>query len=104
MTRAEYLAATGDRGAAHRAYYGQFVTQYIRETVQKRFGVRALREALEADPHLNGIPLGSWDMLTGCTKTQQGALKAAGDSWSLAGGVCILKEAALQVVEGAGNA
>ena len=49
------------------------------------------------DEHLNKIPLKSWDMLATSYIDQNklhSVFKAHGDSWSLAGHVCMLKAAA----------
>jgi hypothetical protein len=53
------------------------------------------------DPHLNNIPLSSWDQLPHCIG---GDIKAAGDWLSPAGWVCVAKEAARQIIEAHGKA
>lgn len=54
------------------------------------------RAALDAgDEHLNSIPLRIWDMHAACAHLAVArALKVHGDSYSLAGGVCSMKQAA----------
>ena len=52
------------------------------------------------DEHLNTIPLSEWDILAAGAAPQIAAsLKLHGDSYSLAGGVCVMKEAARRVAE-----
>jgi len=101
MTREEYLNGNHiDETAAHRRYYGQYVNAGTRAVVLRYIG----REALLAstDPGLDDIPLGRWDSVVANKLLPLGTaekLRANGDYLTLAGGVCILKEAALQVIE-----
>ena len=49
----------------------------------------------EGDFHLNTIPLASWDMLAASRAPDLSrALKEHGDLYSMAGGVCAMKQAA----------
>lgn len=54
----------------------------------------------EGDEHLNSIPLGYWD---GLAFSARGSLKKAfkkhGDFYSMAGGVCAMKQAARDAAE-----
>ena len=95
FTRADYMAGT----CTHRQYYAQFVTPHMLAQVVASIGAERL--AKSKDPHLNDIPLATWDQLAGGMRTQLGReqLKLAGDFPSLAGAVCILKEAARQTLE-----
>ena len=77
----------------HEEYYGQLVTQGMKEHV-----VRAIPQALakSTDPHLNDIPLSTWDRL-GMVYSLRDEFKALGDFKTSAGMVCVLKEAARQI-------
>ncbi len=56
-----------------------------------------VEKALErGDEHLNTIPLSLWYYYAICAKhATMPALKRHGDFWSLAGGVCVAKQAAM---------
>ena len=96
LTRKEYMA---DSQNLHRAYYGQFVTQRMQQSVVATFGIERLLSAFDADNHLNGIgPVQKWDGFVQPFDVQK-ALKACGDHYTLAGGVCIAKEAARKAIE-----
>lgn len=88
MTREEYMNAV-DKAAAHRQYYGQFVSDTVRQVVASRIGRAAILAS--TDPHFNDIPLKRWDDL-------YPVLHRAG--WSLSDVVCTAKEAARQIKEG----
>lgn len=95
-TRTQYLA----REVSHWDYYGQFVTKAIREWVINYIGKDALTRAIEQQDtdHFHSIPLSEWDRLTPFLRfSVEQSLKEAGDFWSLAEGVCILKCAARQL-------
>lgn len=81
-------------------YYGQFVTDYIRNVVEQRFGLERLKRAFTQDSYLNTIPLREWDALRLITQQVDTlkALKAAGDFWSYGVHVCIVKQAAKQLI------
>ena len=92
ITRKEYLA----NEATHNEYYAQFVTQGIRDTVQRFIGLDRIKNS--NDPHMNDIPLKEWDSLTRIFGSQTNAkLKECEDYLTLATSVCILKEAARQL-------
>lgn len=89
-TRKEYM----DGKVTHNEYY---------ETIAAESGISfehseklaEIKAALVEDEHLNNIPLKYWDMLSSMAYYSTApVLKAHGDSWSLAGGVCIAKAAA----------
>lgn len=97
IPRSDYM----DGKASHQEYYGQFVDSEVLEAVKDRFGIAKLAKALAGDKNLNNIPLASWDALEAHTHHCQQALRLAGDGWSMAGSVCILKNAARQLVASA---
>lgn len=99
--RSDYIGNLPDGAvrATHRQYYGQFVTPEIKNLVLRRIAsVEQLVKAAQADRHLNNIPLQQWDNVRVFSSTAK-ALEQAGDYLTLCGQVCILKEAALQIVE-----
>ena len=97
MTRKDYM----DGRVTHAEYY---------TSVAKAAGVSfadsqmlpKVRDALEkGDEHLNTISLTTWDAMAlfpTCRANISRALKAHEDFWSLAGGVCTLKQAAKNAV------
>lgn len=104
MNREEYMESAGvkadsktERTAAHRAYYGQYVDEKVKLLVHQMIGLSNLQKS--TDPHFNDIPLRRWDvMVTLLGQTMAKKLKENGDTLSLGSGVCILKEAAHQIV------
>lgn len=102
ITRKEYLALEyvddATAMARHREYYSQFVTPKVKQLVLRYIGRERLLRS--TDPHLNDIKLPEWDWLVphidGVAVT---LLREAGDFLSLGTGVCILKEAARQIIE-----
>jgi hypothetical protein len=102
MTRQEFWAIHDrddcDTAKLHREYYSQYVTQHVRDLVTRTFTVSVLLDS--KDPHLNDIPLKRWDVLVNYLhKTTAEQLKSNGEWLTLGNGVCILKEAARQVIE-----
>ena len=103
-TRAQYMAdpahmAGADKSkrmAAHRRYYGQFVTSGTISRVVNAIGADVLRAS--KDPHFNDIPLALWDRLVPGLPGSGGFSKA-GDYYTASGGVCLAKEAARQWLE-----
>lgn len=94
ITRTQYL----NREATHREYYSQFVGEGTKERVLMRFTMQSLIEG--KDNHFNNIPLNDWDNLMPVVPFEiAGKMKECGDYPTKAGVVCILKEAALQIVE-----
>lgn len=107
ISRAEFVAGN----ATFSAYYSQFVTPGIVETVKRIVGVERLTAS--RDPAFNDIPLAIWDA---CFTRNSGrglyadmppevqhlAVKAGetapGYRPSAAFGVCLAKEAAKQIV------
>lgn len=81
---------------AHRRYYGQFVDN---RTKTRLLASISKKEILAStDEYFNDIPLRRWDALVpGCPGSA--GFAAAGDCYTLGGGVCMLKEAARQIKE-----
>lgn len=93
ITRDQYMNGS----ATHSEYYSDLVREI--EASDGLFdlpcSVDRVAEAFKKDPHLNTIPLRHWDQFATIQSGRMvAALKARGDSYTLAGGVCILKEAA----------
>jgi hypothetical protein len=82
---------------SHRDYYGQFVTSETRDIVLRVFGLDRIKNS--KDEAFNDIPLERWDNLIATHGTME-KMKEAGDYLSLAGKVCIFKEAARQIRDG----
>ncbi len=103
FSRADYMFGK----VSHADYYGQFVTPEIKAMVENAFGYQ-LRNR-KHDEHLNTIPLRQWDQLAGVTNpgweaqggSPRGVIKLADDN-SLASTVCVLKQAAKQLIREAG--
>lgn len=93
-TRAQYL--NGE--CTHREFYGAVVKDAgIRYTPEDFIVQRAMESK---DGHYNDIPLTAWDAEAAVARPAiSRALKAHGDFWSLAGGLCVVKEAVRQVIE-----
>lgn len=82
----------------HRDYYGQFVTPEAKAIVITSIPVELL--IASTDRHFNDIPLQEWDRMP-APRFLNEKMKRCGDYLTLAGKVCILKEAARQIVEDA---
>ena len=106
MHRSEYLAQFStviNRRAHHRAYYAQFVTPAHFDRLKRLVGMIDKIKASQ-DPHLNNIPLSAWDILSVPLPAESAQrMRDCGDYPTLAGAVCILKEAANQIREGSVN-
>ena len=83
-TRKEYLNGV----VTHSEYYSQFVTEATKNGVLSAFSVDDLKKAYEEDKHFNTIPLSEWDQLA----------YAINRKGTLAEKVCIVKEAARQLI------
>jgi hypothetical protein len=96
MTRQDYM----ERRVTHREYYAS-VAKDAGVAFHDGPFIERVRKALAAgDEHLNTIPLDEWDRrASGPTPHLSSAFKRHGDFWSLAGAVCVLKEAAKQAAE-----
>lgn len=96
FTRNQYM--NGE--CTHSDYYGQFVTDPIKKLVKTKFGLAYLKNEYAKDQNFNTIALSSWDVLyywINSPATKE-LLLSRGDFMSLAGSVCIAKEAARQLV------
>lgn len=95
ITREKYLSAPYDEtGRVHRAYYGQFVTEDVKDAVLRHIPLKMLKASKDA--HLNDIHLVVWDRVQ---VRQAAAMRARGDFLTTAGNTCIAKEAARQILE-----
>ncbi len=95
FSRAEYLEGR----CTHREYYGQFVTEEVKREVARSIGIDKLKAS--RDQHFNDVPLSHWDNLSHSNKSLLSIPENGTRFYSLCGGVCILKEAARQLVEAA---
>ena len=97
ITRKEYMGqdmSGTDREWTHREYYAQFVDAGAKE----RLADWLPRLLKSTDEHLNDIPLHVWDDL-GPPPESHAMFKECGDNPTMAGYVCIWKEAARQLME-----
>jgi hypothetical protein len=90
-TRNDYLK----NRCTHRQYYAQFVTEEMKSRLVRYLGLDTLLES--KDEHLNDIPLRMWDLFIAGPLAIP--LKSVGDCSTMAGNVCIAKEAARQIIE-----
>ena len=97
ITRKDYM----DHNATHREYHGQFVTNNLKAAIDARWSPEFLAAKLAEDEHLNNIPLEQWDSFKPDVATHYvaGLVRESGDYLTMAGIVCIAKEAAKQIVE-----
>ncbi len=93
ITRQDYM---NDK-ATHREYYGQFVTDEIKQEVLREIGKMELMSS--TDEHLNDIELFKWYWQL--SRKTVNDLKASGEvhANTLSVAVCIHKEAARQIIE-----
>jgi hypothetical protein len=99
ITREEYMENSKE---LHWAYYGQFVTDGIKNMVISKFGIENLVSSLKEDKYMNNIPLKKWDDLVNFLPSYVWAgLKNMGELnvKTLSNGVCILKAGARIAVE-----
>lgn len=92
FTRADYLSHM----CTHRQYYAQFVLAGTKVKVLKHIGLTRLLPS--AQYTFEDIPLHEWDRLTTNLPGSSLLLQATG-IYTLSDGVCLLKEAAMQLVE-----
>ena len=93
-TRQQYLSGECN----HREYYAQFVDDNARRVVEQAIGKDKILQSI--DPSFNDIPLSKWNsvgMHHLRTSERSAQMKACGDYMTLAGLVCIAKEAARQI-------
>lgn len=94
-TRKQYLEGE----VSHEEYYGQFVDSYTKRLVPAT--IEEIRQAHNADKHLNKIPLKKWDDMAAFVKHWElgEKLKAAGELLTLSVQVCILKRSAIEILK-----
>ena len=95
-TRRDYI----DGKATFSEYYRQFITPELVEAVKSKIGIDKVKTS--KDPHLNDIPLNSWDNLFQDCALKKGIEKKmheANDYLSIAGAVCTAKECARMLAE-----
>ena len=92
FTRKQRLA----NECTHSEYYAQFVTPAVTHTVLRQIGRDAIMES--TDPHFNDIRLSKWDALFPLVPANVATkIRECGDYPTLAGMVCLAKEAARQI-------
>ncbi len=99
-TRQDYLEGRCE----HSEYYGE-IAKVCGVAFTDSADIARFKRALATDSNLNSIPLAWWDGRAAALMTYNGAavrraLKERGDFYSMAGGVCILKEAARKAAGG----
>ncbi len=94
FTRQDYLNGK----CSHSEYYSQFVTAHTLAVVKGAFGIDTLKTAFAADENLNTIPLEKWDITALRIAGVSAKMKELGDYLTKAGGVCVVKEAARQLI------
>ena len=94
FTRADYLA---DK-CTHQQYYAQFVSDVTKDLVARHIGLDKIKASTK--PYFNDIPLILWDQIAHGGIPRAIAFRDVGDISSLAGNVCIAKEAAHQLKAG----
>lgn len=111
FTRKQYIA----KECTYREYYGQFVTDEIKQEVLKTFSREQLIQSIKDDEHFNNLPIRKWDNIltpgainvpidgSQCNRYLRKALneklREAESGISFADCVCVCKEAARQIVE-----
>ena len=94
LSRNDYL----NRKCNHREYYAQFVTEETRNRVLQRFSIELLLKS--DDQYFNDITsVKHWDAIAYPSSSTVALLRLAGDGPTLSGLVCIMKEAARQLVD-----
>ena len=97
ITRKDYLD-NENKDTSHEAYYAQFVTASLVQRVIGAFGKEKLIEG--KNKSFNNIPLKKWDALSSTMPNSVFTkMKECGDYLTLAGTICILKEAARQAIQ-----
>lgn len=103
-TRKQYII---NKECDHHTYWSQFVTEGVKELVLQQIPKEELMASV--DPHFNDIPLERWDRMHAWVPQHvQQAISESNASmyppgtpggYSLSDMVCLLKEAARQIVE-----
>lgn len=82
----------------HEEYYNQFVNNTIKSRVLNAFTKEQLIKAYSENESFNTLPLNRWDAIAKNLFDVSSKMKECGDFLTLAGGVCIAKNAARQLV------
>lgn len=82
----------------HEEYYSQFVNDTIKARVLQYISENKIKKAFESDKCLNSIPLSVWDSIALNLFDVSNKMKLVGDYLTLAGGVCIAKQAARMII------
>jgi hypothetical protein len=90
FTRQDYM----QNKCTHEQYYRQFVNDNVILMLKDSIGIDRIKKA--KDKHFNDIPLYKWDNI-GLSCDVVDLLKQAGDYYTLAGQVCILKAGARKI-------
>lgn len=101
MDRKDYM----EHRATHREYYGSIVKEAgIVFPADHPLVVAGAQALSRGDEHMNTIPLSRWDDEAARRQAYiNRALREHGDFWSMAGGVCVMKEAVRQAIERGAN-
>lgn len=91
FSRKDYL----DGKCTHREYYAQFVNSQQKSAILSRIGKDRLEKS--TCEHFNDIPLKEWDSIY--CPISSSKMKECGDYITNAGRICIIKEAATQILE-----
>lgn len=96
MTRDEYMSSPTPE--AHRQYYGEIAEEAgvkFHPHFDQTFLDKVRSALTNGDEHLNSISLSVWENLGYFHHRKiDAAFRVRGDFWSMAGGVCVVKEAA----------
>jgi len=89
-----------DKKNTHEEYYGEIVQELGINAVSIIERNPNIKEAfLNGDENLSAMPLSFWDRAAlGIEGSARLVLSKRGDNYSMAGGVCIMKEAVRQVI------
>lgn len=103
------LADVCDGTCTHREYYSQFVTPLLKQCVLKRFNIDFLKKKYVEDNTFSGIASIYWDgivatylakMSDNDISNMHKKLTIRGDFYSMGGSINVVKEAAIQLVNG----
>jgi hypothetical protein len=88
-----------DNKCSHEEYYHQFVTGEHKQYVRYKFGINKLKIAYEENKSFNTISLSQWDWISiSPFMMLKISMKDVGDYLTMSGIVCILKQAAREIV------
>jgi hypothetical protein len=95
FTRKDYM----ENRLTHAEYYG-LIAKEAGISYANSQELPRIKEAISTDENLNNIPLSWWDKRANSTVSSVSkALKNHGDFYSLAGGVCVHKAAAIKAAK-----